>query len=403
MRSKSPQALFDTMEGIEINPDPEGLSDDQTKDYQQALGFLRCYIGSKGTFNSYRREVERLLQYCWYIAGTTLPQVKRVNIEEFISFSISPPKAWIGLSKPPRFINTEGVRVPNPKWRPYVVTVSKSARKRGKKLKKEKYAISEGSIKEMLAILSSFFNFMLQEEYLLSNPIALLRQKSKYYSKRQGPAKILRLSNKQWGTVMDVAYELAEDDPDKHERTLFILSVIYLMYLRISEVCVSDRWAPSMNHFSRDHDGLWWFNTVGKGNKARDIPVSDDMLKALKRWRKHLGLTALPSQTDDSPLIPKLRGKGGISDPSNVRDIVQNCFDLAEKKLRDSGLTVEADLLMDATVHWLRHTAISEDVKTRPREHVRDDAGHGSSATTDGYIDVELKERHRSAKKKKIV
>ena len=57
---------------------------------------------------------------------------------------------------------------------------------------------------------------------------------------------------------------------------------------------------------------------------------------------------------------------------------------------------------MDATVHWLRHTGISDDVKTRPREHVRDDAGHSSGAITDRYIDVGLKERHKSARRKPI-
>jgi|GEM_PF-3743224 hypothetical protein len=45
---------------------------------------------------------------------------------------------------------------------------------------------------------------------------------------------------------------------------------------------------------------------------------------------------------------------------------------------------------MKATVHWLRHTGISDDVKHRPREHVHDDAGHGSGAITDRYIDVNL-------------
>jgi hypothetical protein len=58
--------------------------------------------------------------------------------------------------------------------------------------------------------------------------------------------------------------------------------------------------------------------------------------------------------------------------------------------------------MMDATVHWLRHTGISDDVKIRPREHVRDDAGHSSGAITDKYIDIELKERHKSAKRKPI-
>ena len=57
---------------------------------------------------------------------------------------------------------------------------------------------------------------------------------------------------------------------------------------------------------------------------------------------------------------------------------------------------------MEATVHRLRHTGISDDVKTRPREHVRDDAGHSSGAITDRYINVGLKERHKSAKRKPI-
>jgi hypothetical protein len=61
-----------------------------------------------------------------------------------------------------------------------------------------------------------------------------------------------------------------------------------------------------------------------------------------------------------------------------------------------SGQTEEAEALMDATVHWLRHTGISDDVKIRPREHVRDNAGHSSSAITDKYIDIELRERHNA-------
>jgi hypothetical protein len=38
----------------------------------------------------------------------------------------------------------------------------------------------------------------------------------------------------------------------------------------------------------------------------------------------------------------------------------------------------------------------------RQAVHVRDDAGHNSSATTDKYIDIELIERHKSARNKPI-
>lgn len=40
--------------------------------------------------------------------------------------------------------------------------------------------------------------------------------------------------------------------------------------------------------------------------------------------------------------------------------------------------------------------------KIRPGEHVRDDAGRSSGAITDKYIDIELRERHSTAKHKRI-
>jgi hypothetical protein len=76
----------------------------------------------------------------------------------------------------------------------------------------------------------------------------------------------------------------------------------------------------------------------------------------------------------------------------------------AIEKLRKEGEISDADALEAATVHWLRHTGISDDInkRNRPVAHVRDDAGYSSNTTTDRYNDIELKERHKSAKEKKI-
>ena len=193
---------------------------------------------------------------------------------------------------------------------------------------------------------------------------------------------------------------LAKENADKYERTLFILSALFLMYLRISELAASSRWTPHMNDFRKDNDGNWWFTVVGKGNKEREIAVSDSMLKALKRWRTHLNLSPLPSLADKSFMIPKTKGTGAISNTSFIRKIVQYCFNKTIDRLNQDGFTEDADVLSEATVHWLRHTGISEDVKRRPREHVRDDAGHSSGAITDKYIDIERRDRHASAKNK---
>jgi site-specific recombinase XerD len=371
-------------------------------DFNYTLNFLKSYTGSLGTFNSYRREAERLLQWAWAIKKCTLKELKRDDIEQYIHFCQNPPKSWISLKKVPRFIEKDGKRIPNEEWRPFVATISKTAIKNGHTARVEEFSLSQGTTQELFAILSTLFNFLIAEEYLLSNPVALIRQKSKFIRKRQQNSPIRRLSLVQWNAVLHAAECLAEESPEKHERTLFILSILFGMYLRISELAASPRWVPSMNDFAKDSNGHWWFTTVGKGNKERQIAVSEAMMESLTRWRLFLGLTPLPSPADNSPLIPKIRGNGPMSDTAPLRRIVQGCFDLASEQLRIKGLIEEADNLSAATVHWLRHTGISEDVKIRPREHVRDDAGHSSSATTDRYIDIEKQERYKSARKKTI-
>lgn len=396
--------LFDSIQHIPRNAQNAILpSDAYAEDFHTSIQFLKSYTGSLGTFNSYRREVERLLQWTWQIKKAKLSQLKRDDIESFVRFCQNPPEKWVGTKKVPRFLADGDRRTPNPNWRPFVATLKKSQTKKGKQVEKTDFSLAQGSTQEIFAILSTFFNFLIAEDYLYSNPVALIRQKSKFIRKSQHQAPIRRLSPIQWQAILDVVEQMAIEDPNKHERSRFIISLLYGMYLRISELAASSRWIPSMHDFSKDAHGCWWFKTVGKGNKERVIAVSDDTLDSLKRWRHHLGLTPLPTPDDNSPLIPRIRGNGPMSDTAPLRRIIQVVFDQATYLLRSEGQSEEADNLEGATVHWLRHTGISEDVKHRPREHVRDDAGHSSSATTDRYIDVALRERHESAKDKRLV
>lgn len=402
------QPLFDTLENLSElihNRDRPALTyietsgiTDAVKDYEHALAFLYSYRGSRDTFASYRREVERLLQWSWFIQARSLTELKRADIEAYIDFCQQPPLNWIANKTVPRFVNNQGMRVANEEWRPFVV--KKSRQNPNSDIRD--FSLSPKALQAVFAILGSFYTYLIQEEYTESNPVALIRQKSKYLRKRQQKDKIRRLTDLQWSYVVETSELLANDDPAQHERTLFVIQALYGMYLRISELTATERWTPQMGDFSMDMDGNWWFTTVGKGNKERDISVSDAMLDALKRYRAFLGLSALPSPGESTPLVHKTRGRGGITSTRQIRNIVKNCFDQSIMRMKKDGFDQDAELLKAATVHWLRHTGISDDVKHRPREHVRDDAGHGSSAITDKYIDVEMRERHRSAKNKTI-
>ena len=394
----APLAFFDTLEEMR-NPFKQPLKSlehlavdapsEVIDDYQCAAEFIYSYRGSPDTFSTYRREIEHFLHWCLVIAKKPLKQIVREDIETYVEFSKQPPSNWVGQKNVPRFLLRQGERVPNHDWRPYVHASGE-------------FAISQSALQSLFSVLSSFFNFLIQESYLSANPVAQIRQKSKFLRKQQIQSKIRRLSPLQWDFVIDTAEAMAAEQPQVHERTLFVMNALFAMYLRISELVDTSRWQPQMGHFQADQEGNWWFLTVGKGNKEREISVSDAMLEALKRYRLSRGLLSLPIPGESAPLVHKTRGKGGIGSTRQIRGIVQKCFDAAAQKMRAYGFSEDAERLSAATVHWLRHTGISEDVKHRPREHVRDDAGHGSSAITDRYIDVERAERHASARQKLI-
>ena len=395
---KSPKPFFDTMEEmpnpfknpiLKINIGDAAKLEGALDDYQYASEFIYSYRGSPDTFATYRREIEHFLHWSWLIAEKSIKSVLRQDIEAYVEFTKSPPVSWIGNRNVSRFINQSGERVPNVAWRPYVSVNGE-------------YVLSQAAVQSLFSVLSSFYNFLIQENFVSANPVTQLRQKSKYLRKHQSQGKIRRLSPLQWDYVIETAELLAKDDPQVHERTLFVLTALFGMYLRISELVETPRWQPQMGHFQMDQEENWWFITVGKGNKEREVSVSDAMLEALKRYRLSRGLPPLPAPGESTPLIHKTRGKGGITSTRQIRGIVQHCFTRAASKMKEEGFSEEADRLETATVHWLRHTGISEDVKIRPREHVRDDAGHGSSAITDRYIDVERAERHASAKLKTV-
>ena len=372
------------------------------QDYVSTLQFLVSYGGSTATFNAYRRELERLLQWSWHIRQTSVHHLTREDIVEFIRFTIDPPAAWIGTKNVARFIRRDGERAPNPAWRPFVATVSKAEFRSGTAPDKKAYNPSQAAVRATFAVLSSFYDYLAQECLVVANPVALIRQKSKFLRQDQNQALVRRISDLQWDYVLETAELMATEDPNVHERTLFILTSLFAMYLRVSELVADERSAPTMGDFKKDRDGNWWLHVTGKGNKHRTVTVSDAMLEALKRYRKSRDLSPLPSPTDTAPLIAKVRGKGPVTSSRHLRLLVQQCFDRTYTRMCEDGLKDDALDLKESTVHWLRHTGISEDVRSRPREHVRDDAGHATMATTDRYIESDQRERHHSGKKKPV-
>ena len=204
-----PTPLFDTISNIKQSKLPLHINlNFASNDFQAAMTFLKEYDGNLATFNSYRREVERLLQWSWLIVKSSIFALKREDIEAYLAFCQKPPMTWIGVAKVPRFIPKDEMRIQNPAWRPFVATVSKAAMKKGSLPNINQHKLSEKALREIFAVLSSFYNFMIQEKFTEVNPLLQIRQKNKYFRKRQRGMIVRRLTELQWDTVIDTAHQL---------------------------------------------------------------------------------------------------------------------------------------------------------------------------------------------------
>jgi integrase len=185
----------------------------------------------------------------------------------------------------------------------------------------------------------------------------------------------------QWNYVIETAEVMAAKDP-RHERTLFIVATLFSLYLRISDLVVRDNWQPTMGSFEFDGEN-WWFNVVGKGNKAAKVSVREEYIEDyLKRYRTTLSLPPLPSHKECTPLVKTIRGRAGLSG-RHIRALIQLVFDRSLQRMKDEGQSdLDMDILRSASLHWLRHTAATFDAPLRDIKDLQADLRHESMSTT---------------------
>ena len=404
--SNLPQPLFDTFQNFHhlnfqaiseelpvvhtyLSSFPENL--DVIEGYKAARGFLKSYSGNASTFNSYRTHVERLLLWSMLIAQKPLLKLRRRDAEAFMEFCLRPPGSWVGPVIKSRFVRLGGRKqspsdsyIVNPDWRPFSLTMSKRDRQlgTGSAAPNAPYALAQGSVAQIFAVCGSFFQHAIDEGFTEVNPFRAVKQKSVYKQRNTLDVAGRSLTQLQWSYVLETA-ELMADEDSSHERTLFILSTLFSMYLRVSDLVGRVNWAPTMGDFRKDTMGNWWFYVVGKGNKSSRISVRDEYIHTyLVRYRTYLGLTPLPSPHEKQPLLSTLKGRGGLSD-RHLRLLLQEVFDRALTRMAtESWSEDELDNLRSASLHWLRHTAATFDAPFRDMKDLQADLRHNSLSTT---------------------
>ncbi|MFM0006222.1 tyrosine-type recombinase/integrase [Paraburkholderia dipogonis] len=349
-----------------------------TNDLDAIRAWLARFVDTKTTFDSYRKEAERLLLWSVLRLGKPLSSLTHEDLLLYQHFLVDPQPAaqWTasGGRKHPRS---------DPRWRPFYGP------------------LSPGSQRQAMVILNVMFAWLVQAGYLAGNPLSLSRQRAH----RTKPRITRYLSPELWLEVKTFIQAMptgTEREREHHARVRWLFTLLYLGGLRITEVGEN-----TMGRFfcrcDANGQDRWWLEVFGKGGKERLLPATAEMMTELAVYRRERGLPALPSQAEDTPLVLPIGQSLKPLTRAALHRIVKEVFSGAANALRARGEThtARADQLEQASAHWLRHSAGSHMADRQvDLRLVRDNLGHASLTTTSQYLHVDDDRRHRETDEK---
>jgi integrase len=355
-------------------------------DVEAVQAFLAEYDRSPATHRSYQKECERLLLWAAVDCKKPLSGLDRQDFEGYLNFLADPQpaKLWCGVK----------AKRETPQWRPFVGPLSESA------------------VMTAMAAINSLMAYLVDSGYLAGNPLGLIRQRRRKMQlleeETTNPAvksteelhSIVErfLDPEMWSAITQAIEAMpkeTERDKDEYERIRFIASFLILLAPRVGELETH-----RMNSF-RESRGRWWWYVTGKGGKSAKVPVPDDMMTALVRYRQHLGLSDVPRKNDETPLLVSVKNGRPIS-ARRLNQILKRLFQQAALQLTPKQAH-KADKLRKASAHWGRHTGITEKVNAGIHErYVQKDARHSDARTTRRYIHEEEDRWHDEAQKQRL-
>ncbi|MDT9046621.1 integrase, partial [Escherichia coli] len=81
----------------------------------------------------------------------------------------------------------------------------------------------------------------------------------------------------------------------------------------------------------------WWLEVTGKGEKARLIPATAELMAELVQYRRSRGLPPLPSHDETTPLLIPVIGPVKPMARTAVHEIVKSVMRATAERLRLSG------------------------------------------------------------------
>lgn len=408
--------LFDTAELIHEQSDLELYPDLQARlmalplshreDFQVAQRFLVKYSDVSGTYNRFRSEIQRFLNYTWHIAKRNLSQADGDLLSSYFSFLKNPPATWVSQGIYPAFLDSSNLRRQNPDWRPMA---QRSKDSNGP------YSVAQASLNASRTALQTFFKYLLLQDYLQRNPLLDVRKRDRNARPsldKDSDAEVRRLTDWQWSYLLETLTQLASINP-KFERNLFVIVTMKSLFLRVSELAprLVDRGqirTPSFSDFRRtivDGEAYWVYSIFGKGDKTRQVTLPDAYLSYLKRWRQYLGLTSpLPVPGESTPVLPS--AKGDAIGKRQVQRIYEESLVATADRMQQEGYVDEAKQLLAirTETHYLRHTGASQAIEAGADiRHISEELGHANATFTESvYVNSEQARRRTEGRRRLV-
>ena len=330
-------------------------------DWEAIQCWLAEFEDSPHTYRKYRIEAERLL--LWSIKQQYKP-ISGLLREDFQAYQV-----FIGNPQPEAYWC--GPRAPrhSQSWKPF------------------QGPLSQNSQRQALIVINALLSYWVDAGYIRGNPLSLIRRRNKMLAPATDDLVVQErfLDQETWEHLKEYIAALPQGtrrEIQHFERIRYLFHFLYLLAPRVSEIATH-----SMNSF-REFRGKWWWFVEGKGGKRARVPANDEMLDALMRYRRFLGLDDLPAEDDTSPVFRSIKGTNGVTDNMIyrlVKDIVVGAADNIEAES-----PVSARKLRSASTHWFRHTAVTHgDDSGIGIKYIQASARHDKLETTAIYQHAE--------------
>jgi len=331
-------------------------------DYEALHTWLSLYPSDTHTYVAYRKEAERFLLWAIVEKGKALSDLYIEDCIEYLGFlkDPSPKIRWVGPATARK----------NPAWRPFA---------RG---------LAPSSCKLSVTILKALFTWLTRQHYLDYNPFdAMPRGKLK--------PKIMvekALNADAWLTFVTW---LSDQPSDTMKTALGVILFMGDSGLRRTEVINLKR--ENLLH----QKGTWHAVFTGKGDKEREVPLSQRTITALSGHLATRGL-ALEGMSGELPLFaPRTYAiKSENEDDHNKKDAGYSTYGIyrliksAFSQFHQANGEFDGRDLSKMFPHALRHTCGVQMAAANVSVDVMQQVlGHASLATTTIYTQGDLERR----------